>query len=282
MGSGFLGRGNFKLFKIMSATIINLSSAGESDKGASVGSGSIARKLSIGSDWTRLRIGLRWTIDDTGVDIVNQPICAFGLTAGTSSLYMGSGSSCNHFLGVISAASGSGIPIFPSSIMRGSTWYPVMTSSYGNPLAHDNNKVEGTFTIWNVVGNTYNFGINYYQNLQELLLLDNLIGIGDTVGNRTYFMLDITKGSPWKVGVGYYFDWVGSEWDDIYNLSKLKRWCTQVDPPYNLNYHHLSNTSSISASIDESVNGYLDTVMFYWSHTTPAINISDVVVAKIF
>src|SRR5258708_7749016 len=123
------------------------------DRMASVKSATIGRTISIGSDWTRLRVAMRWSIENTGADIVNitSPLIAFGLCHSTSSMYSGQTGSNNsapqHFLGLISMFdAGGGSVTFPSSI----AFVPFFGGGGYGPLFSDGTGFQNikNFSIW--------------------------------------------------------------------------------------------------------------------------------------
>lgn len=63
----------------MSVVIESITISSILEKRLVLGNASWAGTLSIGSTWTRLRMGFRWAMDDNGSNIIGTPIAFFGL-----------------------------------------------------------------------------------------------------------------------------------------------------------------------------------------------------------
>src|SRR5437867_3420891 len=68
-----------------------------SDNRVVMSNGRFARTLAIGTLWTKLRIGIRFAINDGAANIGGGPIFAFGLCHGTTNIY--GDATTDHFLG---------------------------------------------------------------------------------------------------------------------------------------------------------------------------------------
>jgi hypothetical protein len=274
------------------------------DRVAEITQSSIARTLSIGNDWTRLRIAMRWSMQSgsnksPGVEIVNYPRMAFGLCSGTGSSFMLSGSntvSCKHFLGFVNAESTSSTAN-PSSISNNlGNFLP----GYTNPLTRGEHQ---PFTIWHVqsdtssfVSATYDPGTNHGgAEIGWNLSTPFTDSFSTTYGpnpNRTLFLLEYTKHNyGWTMQCGYKFNF--SNIDST--VAQLEQWCTQVSPIFNPSQYEMTGQDPSGAppltnsdtglpptfSINEGTYGPLDTVTFYWNKPFPAVYISDILAAKL-
>lgn len=254
------------------------------DKQVKVTSGSIGRTISIGSDWKRLRVAIRWNMDDSGGDIVNYPRMAFGLCSGTSSLFTLDGSNANHFIGLCSGDTTSSIGI-PNSFKRetyaGVTYYK---NIWGIAASMEVWQVQTSSAIITAAGwESNNTNIPSPQ-----------VSCTDSV--RTGFLIEFVKSSSashttWSINAG------GTSYlnslQDLISTSSLSTWCTQQAPVFTPAGHtsigalrlpqgsYPMTSPILTWTIDEGTYGPLDTVCFYWNKPTPAVNISDVMVAKL-
>lgn len=64
-------------------------------------SGQASRKMSVGTNWTRLRVGLRMAMDDPGANLAGSPLLYFGLHSNPSSGVANGpiGATCSYFAG---------------------------------------------------------------------------------------------------------------------------------------------------------------------------------------
>lgn len=89
----------------MSVTITQVTIGSVDDKRLTLGNAQWAAKLDIGTNWTKLRVGMRFAFSDLSVNVFGSPQLFLGVMAQpASSLTNGPLSdSCNHFLGYRSA-----------------------------------------------------------------------------------------------------------------------------------------------------------------------------------
>jgi hypothetical protein len=247
----------------MSATILYRSPGTSTDKCLSIVSASACRTLSVGSNWNRLRIGILWGISGSNVDIINTPRTAFGLSNG-SIQFFNSSSSATHFFGLWGQDGSSSLSLPASYPNLGGGWGWTFQSIWGNGPS------KNSVNIWKVEN-----GVSTIITRQN----DNNLAQASLLGftpNKSMTILDYTKQSPsWSFASGHGF---GSGYDSPF--SELYNWCTQITPTYTpVGSYGLY--SSVNALIDEATYGNLDTICFYWSPTTHAAYISDIIVSKI-
>lgn len=239
------------------------------DNRVRVVSSSIARQMSIGSNWNVLRIGVRFVFEDPGADIVNYPRVAFGLCSGTSSLFNLSGSNANHFLGICSALN---------------------TSATSDPQAFTYKISSGASEVcgpnyWNVWGsNSAGFPFTRIWLVQTgSLAFENDVGIhiGNISANsstRSAVILQYSKSSQGMTVTGYGPANFCGTFD--MTITALEQSLTQVAPPITASgYQTLTLASNLNVS--ESLYGSLDTINFYWNKPFPSIYISDIMATKI-
>ena len=232
----------------------------------------MSRTLSIGNTWNRLRIGIVWRIQDIGGTYTNAPTCAFGLCSGTSNIYLGSGSiTAANFLGIISATSSLGTPIFNPYFSRLNNYL------FSNPLSSDTGGF--SFCGWQVSASVYTSAGAIPPNYSQGTIADVSASNGYS---PSLFIIEYIRTGPSNITMNAGYSYTGYAGG---SLSDLTVWCTQVvpDPTPEVAYGYAQRLTSLTASIDakESLRGNLDTVMFFWGSNQGSIYIQDVVVGQI-
>lgn len=236
------------------ATIFTNVSGSNTDNVLSISNEQITRKLSIGSDWNRLRIGIRFSISTSygGSSTVLNPVFAFGLCAGTSSVVYGS--TTPHFLG------------YMTDITK--TW--TRTNSAGNQYRNEN--ASASYYAQKTGSTIVPFA--YSQ-----IYVQNHTG---SRANRFLQFIEFTKsGSGEDPGM----------WELTYQSCSYKNSSTSNDWSSDSFYGSIMvDTSSFSdfhafekkiyVPVSESVYGYLDTILIYWNKTDVNMEISDVAAYK--
>lgn len=219
----------------------------------------IARVIDIGTNWTRLRIGWRWQLDDPG-----------GTLAGTSSLWIGLlanpttnmsngplGVTTSHFLGMANLAGG---PFTRNTVP--SVYYNVSSMT---PVK----RVTATNTT-----NAFGGG-------------SNLMGARPTVA-RQIVLLEITKGSPnFTVQAALAQNAGASSLDDMslgVLISSLEQ-NTMANAVSVINAAQGANAATITTAptiaVNEATDGFLNSICFAWTRTAPLLYISDIVYSKL-
>jgi len=245
----------------MSAIIYN--GGGATDNLVSVYNQSICRPFSIAGGWNRIRIGIRWNIYGTSTNITGYPRAAMGLSNGNI-VFNETLSTATHFLGL---------------------WGQDDTSPTGEPsqYVYGNNFLHNFYYyVWGGEIHT----VNYWK-------VEN--GVSTNVGSFAYgngpsecydtfhvTILDITKGSPnWSISSEHLLD--GFDNNILMTTEDLERGCNEYSPDYlynNISNYYLTSTPTL-VPIDEGTYGTLDTFCFYWSNTSHAANIHDIIISKI-
>jgi hypothetical protein len=237
----------------MPATIVSRTISSILDKKVALSNGFIAREMSIGSDWTKLRIGMRLSVDLLGgsSNLVGVKLYA-GLCSGTANT-VGQATTTN-FIGVrAGGATGEGYTYAagpPKKITRNGGGGGMMK------------KVGSTITAGSADGNLfYNFA--------------------DVSANvRLAWLLEITKGSPnytaqvinnnnGTLGADISYTSLASAMD----AGTMAGAQTALGGVYGL-------SGSLSLAFDE-VAGALNAVNISWSHTSAKLEVSEVLYARI-
>ena len=229
-------------------TIYDRSRPAEADKVLSMSGEEIARTISIPSTWRHLRIGILHEISrSTGTDISN-PLFAFGLTAGSSSLY--GDAVTNHFIGVSA-------PAQTAPYQSGWT-IPAYTA-----LVNVIKKEATTVTTWasnvNWQVGTINTTASMYRNI---LFVDFIRPPSDpgTMHLRTY--------TPHAANTN--LNVAGQETQDNFDL-----WMTQITSSA-----IQTDITPVFLPVSESIYGSLNTVNIYWGTVNPPVEISKVSVYR--
>jgi hypothetical protein len=145
------------------ATIISRTVSAVVDKRIVLSNGQFARKLSIGSNWTRLRLGIRFGMTDLGVAPTGTPRFAAGFCSGLSNLF--GDATTDNWVGIISNTA---------------TWAYAAADHYGSVVFGAAKRVGSTLTVGSNAAGSVSIG-----------------AVSASTGvQRALFFVDITKGSP--------------------------------------------------------------------------------------
>lgn len=186
--------------------------------------------------WTKLRIGLRWSMRDSGATLTGTPVFAVGLCSGSTSIF--GDLTVAHWVGVKTT---------------GATW-PRIT---GPPTAYQLYPAQSGKTI----GATFTVATNWLSI--SGFTLSDVAG-----GNRGCWFVDITKGSPNYTIAGYAR--INGTAGDI----SLATFQAQIAIDAATLTNH-TTVNSASVAVDEATNGTLDHICFSWNRATPEIEISE-------
>jgi hypothetical protein len=232
----------------MSQTIISRTISAATDKRAKITNGNIFRKLAMGNNWTKIRIGLQMSFDGSAT-VSGTPRFAVGLQSGIINSY---GAGPDNFLGVR----------FNSS-MSTLDWTSDTVNYYRTSVAPVvTKKIGGTDTDGS------NLGSNVYFSSAPATA-------------RTGFLIEITKGSPnYTVSAAFASsaaagkaDLTDADFANLLEMTNMSDASTVVSSGYNA-------SSGISLAFDQ-VAGVLDTFVVYWSKTVPPLEISAVGIRKV-
>jgi hypothetical protein len=203
-----------------------------------LGSDWIARKISRGGNWNKIRIGLHYQFVDQGTNISGTP----KLWIGMGNWLKGVGNYNAHFLGARTNMA---------------TW----TRAVSNGVALFSSVA---FTASKMVGQTEttsgsaSFNIGTQQNSRRWLIL-----------------VDIDKTTPSAVSVSVYTsnNTVSGIYDMTYDL-----FLDAMEQAVPANVSYTKSTISSTMTVDEATNGVLDSVNIGWSRTNFPIEIAGLAV----
>jgi hypothetical protein len=231
-------------------TIYDRTRPSEADKVLSMSGEEIARKFSIDSSWKHIRIGILNEISRSTAANIPSVTFAFGLTAGTSSLY--GDASTNHFVGLASTPSqnmGYGPtytpPVYQSATLRVVTKVATTTTAWATGLTWEMPTISDTSSMFRVV-----------------LFVDFMRPASDPGIMNVRAYTPHASAQNWNNG--------GQETQDNFDLwmSQVTASATQTDK------------TPVSFPISESINGTLDSVNIYWGQANPPLEISKVSVYR--
>lgn len=215
------------------------------DKRIVLGNEQIARLLEIADNWTKLRIGLLWSINASAT-VSSSPRFAIGVCNGTANLY--GSASTNHFVGVFPNISSFSYTSGPPAYLLTSVVKP--------------RKRVGTTNTDSGSGI-----ISPYMSAAPASI-------------RSAFYLDIEKGSPnytFQVGAP---DTTGAAQTDItwakflegmeIGMADMGSWTTGY-----------ADGNAQTVAVDEDADGVLNALNIYWNRDSPTIEVSGLAYARL-
>jgi hypothetical protein len=230
--------------------VFNRTVMGFSEIGVSLRESCFSLRLPFGSDWTSLRIGLRFIFDPQGtpVTITGGPRMRIGLTS-NDDVFAGGIGSISHFVGY-----------YPNDV----TW-TASASGYG---------VAGGGSCAYQVGTTVNF---YTMSISS-----GSAGWGSTVTSARCLMLEIIKGSPnWGVRMAVpNAPANGAVTREAFYALVLDHLVTNASA-WSANAYQNSN-STAAPPVNEAANGPMNTVIMAWDRAVPSMDVYDFCVKKVY
>lgn len=213
-----------------------------------------AATMNIGTDWTRLRIGWRWALTDSGANITGaSPGFMIGtMSSPASGMTNGPlGNSCSHFFGIIQRAANPTVTRQTTGFLRYGAWVPASAKKIGSTLT------EGT-------------GLNSLQ-------------IGYQPGTiRTAHIIEITKGSPnFTIQQVTMSSTTGVNDMSLAGLEAAMNSATMAGAEIELDNVNAAYTlsSAVTQAVSES-DGAFNAVVVGWTKTTNDMEFSEVLFAK--
>lgn len=224
------------------AQILTRTYSGEVDSIIKLDNEQIGRPMFFGSNWNRIRVGFRYTISGS-VGTTAYPYCYLGVCSGTSSMV--GAATCSNFIG-IRWVEGTNI------IDNTTSW----SQQVGNP-----------FQVCRVVSGSLS------ASVQGLITQAH----GKPTASRTMMIMDIEKGTP-----SYTMSLVAPTLAGIGDISLATLTASMLYPTYSYGVPvggYDAQTRYIPFTED---SGSLDTVNIWWRTSSHPIELSDIVVMKIF
>ena len=237
----------------MSTRIEHITFGSENDGRIVLSNSAIARKLSVGNGWTRIRICARICLEDTGGNIVGAPTSWVGVLSDPNGLNGPLTSNTSHFVGVKTAG---------GTMTRYSGYYG-LSGSDGVAVK----KVKGTTTVSS--STAYISGVrdvsNRVSTARSLCVVEIKKGstsftcqsVSPTNTNamtQDYSMLNVKTlmNIDTMSGVSDYLSGVSSTW---------------------------TTSSALSVAVSESNDGPLNGICIAWNRADAPMHISDVMVS---
>lgn len=227
------------------------------DKRITLSLSQYAAVMDIGSSWTRLRLGCRMALSDSGANITGTPRFYFGLLASPSSGMVNGplNASAGHFIGY------HGSSATWTRTSGGSSYYNTQTNS----------------CVGTKVGTTFVSGapssINQYHSLKPAT-------------NRNVWLIEFEKLSSVLTRITLIT--VNNNTNDTGDASEEElRNAMEYDTMSGAEDYldavvgqvHAQGSSSASIATDEALNGAWNAVCLGWGKTTPVMHISDILYA---
>jgi hypothetical protein len=219
------------------------------DKRIELADGQAARALPFDT-WSKIRIGVRLAMADTGANLTGYPVMAFGLNSGSAQLF--GDASCKHFVGLVT----------PHEAVPGYTGQWTRAADYQTSVA-----------LGSRIGTTY-----AYNTILSGIAFDYPL---DTYATGWWIEIDKSGGTTWKFRSFHRtagsVDAIPSEL--FYVSSEAGHGLMSLpDCVYTANPDTDANARIV---VDEATNGTLDTVVISWDRETPVFEISDLSITKL-
>lgn len=198
------------------------------------------------SSWSKLRIALRFSMNDSGANLTSTPVFAVGLCSGTSNIY--GDASVTHFVGLL--------PI-------SATWTRLTSA-----LCYATNASGGDVTPTKKIGSTETHGTAIGSQTVQ-------IPADVTIAMRWMWFVDILKGTP-NYTLSYFAVTSRSTATDVSVADFLTQ--ANLGSP---SFAGHGNSGTQTIAVDEATNGTLDCVNISWDRVTPEIELSDLAVVKL-
>lgn len=215
----------------------------------------IARIMEFGNNWTKLRIGFRTVIEDTGANLTSSPRFWFGVMSNpVAGLTNGPlSASTSHFVGIVARG---------ATMLRGSGDYTNLPADrYEQVDLGWGKKVGSTETITQTAHNTLFSATPSSRRPTRLLEFEKGSGTPYTMTIRFMFATNAAVS---------YRDHTFDELIDALEVTDFTDACTS------LGWGGDTNT----VSVNENTNGELNALVFAWNRSDAPMHISEVMFTK--
>ena len=225
----------------MGSVIIARTISAATEKAIAMTNSAFARTLSIGTTWTKIRVGIRFHFRDLGSAPSGTPRFALGLCSGTTNI-MGD-ASVTHWVGCITDAA---------------SWGYAAGSHYGSITWSPAKKVNTTLTVGSSLTTTMGIPAR----------------AADNVADRMMLMVDIEKGSP---NFSFASFWPGPTSSvDATKANFLSR--MEEATPSGFSTHTFTTGGSLAVSESD---GTLNAINIAWDRASFAAELCDIAVARL-
>lgn len=235
----------------MASTIVTRSPDGTADYRAKMRNSNFVRSIPIGTNWTSIRVGMRYCFYSEGTlgpyTLIGFPRVIVGMNSGKAKPVW---NSPDHFAGLVSSSGNW-------------TWTAASAGNY----AYFTTQMQPGVRI----GNSFTLSSGTFGT--------SALPTDPTQPNRRVMFVDITKGTPNWTFYGFYGR-VGQHSSAIdVTLLQFQQVMANVQSTPSLSDH--TYNGPVTMAVDEATNGYLDTPCWAWGQIEPWLEICDVGVSLI-
>lgn len=221
--------------------------AADGDVRAYLAGNTLRRTLSIGTDWTRLRLGIRFSYEDSGANITGTPRFVMGLCSGTLNPWNNGSATTLNFIGV-----------------------QQNNATVTRSVVGDSNHYAGGLQPFKRLGTTTTTGTAF---------TNAWVGSAQPATRRNVLFLDIWKGSPNYTLQAFYRDsTLGS---DVTRAKFIEQIETLSAVITNHSWTDGGPSGAGKTLAFDEVAGSLNTVNLAWDRSSPKIYISDLAVVRL-
>lgn len=241
------------------SVIISRTISAANQNAAQMSNSTFARPVTIPASWSKIRVGARLHMTNTGANLTGGPIFSMGFNSGTAAQY--GDATCQNFVGLTILGSSTGVYTWVNS---GTTQYEMLSPGNGG----------GQFAQTRV--GTTNTNSTLYADGANCLVNS---GAGTNSADRQIMFLDITKGSPnYTFHLPFRCVTGPGAGADVTAANFLMYMGQSAPTPVESGYDR-TNLASPTLAVNEGTNGTLNAVNFYWNRVDAVMELTDIAVA---
>lgn len=211
-----------------------------------VGNGLFLRPLPFGTDWNSIRVGVRWSMRDSGANLTGTPRCFLGVCSGDTNAY-----------GDATTTHAVGVDFNAATWTRAASNYSITPASslFGAKRVNTTTTRTATFSTAWAIGNQS----------------------AASNADRTVWVVYITKGSPNFTLQTFYRNTTSIAPPADVSLATFLEQIAVSGTPIITNH---TQSAALTLAVDEGTDGDLDHINFHWDRATPEIEICDIAVVR--
>lgn len=252
----FLGS---RLTSKATSVIVNRTISAASQNAAQMANDTFARPVTLPPGWSKIRVGARLHMVNSGANLNGSPLFTMGFNSGTTNQY--GDATCQNFVGQAFNSGNGGTYTFDATT----------TTRYTMPSPGNNG---GQFAQTRV--GTTNTQSTLYADGANCILNS---GAGTNSADREITFIDITHGSPnYTLHLPFRCVTGPGPGADV-TAANFLMYMGQATPTPVEGGYDTTNLASPTLAVNEGANGTLNAVNFYWNRVDALMELTDIAVA---